>query len=389
MWTSLTPAGDRPSVSDTSLLRAKIPGDLDAPDRLAFDLTFRQLAVLAIAGVTGLFLWALLARAVPMVPPAARAVPMIPIAGTALALAVGRRDGLPLDAWLLAAAVFRHRPHRLFPVPVVEPPDWAPAVVSPPDASRDQSRGDREMRPPGLLRLPADALDPDGTLHRPDRSSPSSSSSSASGSATVLVAATTVNVTLRTPAEQAGLVAGLGRWLNSLTTSVQIVVSTRRVDLPAHAVRIADRAHTLTDAPTDGLTDDGMDGDAADPVAGSGLAAAALDHAEFLLDLTERLDPLARTVTIAATATGGPSPATVARRTAEHTVTALTALGAEAVVLDGPAATAVLTAATDPYQAGDASWSRTPPGDVVTGRPPRNDGRDVVARETWTKGGRA
>jgi hypothetical protein len=239
MWSSLPPALDR--AGEVSL-RAKIPADVDAADRLAFDLTFRQLAV-------------------------------------------GRRDGLPLDAWLWAATRFRHRPHRLTPVPVVEPPDWAPAVPTTPD----------RVERPALLRLPAEAIEDDGTIHGHGQSS---------GPATVLVAATTVNVTLRTPAEQAGLVAGLGRWLNSLTTNVQIVVSTRRVDLPAHAVRIADHANT------------GMDGEAA----GSGLAAAALDHAEFLLDLAERLDPLARTVTIAATATGGPSPATVARRTAEHTV---------------------------------------------------------------------
>src|SRR5262249_42370107 len=45
-------------------------------------------------------------------------------------------------------------------------------------------------------------------------------------------------------------------------------------------------------------------------------------------------------------------------RRAEHTATALSALGAQTRVLDGPTATAVLTAAVDPYQYGDASWPR-------------------------------
>jgi len=355
MWSSLTPALDRPGEVS---LRAKIPADVDAPDRVAFDLTFRQLAVLTVAGITGLSVWALLAAALPMVPAVARAVVLVPIAGVALALAVGRRDGRPLDAWLTAAAVFAARPRTLLPVPVVQPPAWAPMTAPPPGTAPSQPggrrggrRGDRHGdRPPSVLQLPADAVTADGTVHHREGTT---------ASATVLVAATTVNVTLRTPTEQAGLVAGLGRWLNGLTTSVQIVVSTRRVDLPAHAVRLADRAHHLTNDPAR----DGAEH------ANAGLAAAALDHAEFLLDLAERLDPLARTVTIAATATGGPSPDTVARRTAEHTVAALSALGAGAVVLDGATATAVLAAATDPYQAGDATWARTPAGAVVTGRP--------------------
>jgi len=357
MWSSLTPALDRPGEVS---LRAKIPADVDAPDRVAFDLTFRQLAVLTVAGITGLSVWALLAAALPMVPAVARAVVLVPIAGVALALAVGRRDGRPLDAWLTAAAVFAARPRTLLPVPVVQPPAWAPMTAPSqpggrPDGRPGGRRGDGHGdRPPSVLQLPADAVTADGTVHHREGTT---------ASATVLVAATTVNVTLRTPTEQAGLVAGLGRWLNGLTTSVQIVVSTRRVDLPAHAVRLADRAHHLTNDPAR----DGAEH------ANAGLAAAALDHAEFLLDLAERLDPLARTVTIAATATGGPSPDTVARRTAEHTVAALSALGAGAVVLDGATATAVLAAATDPYQAGDATWARTPPGAVVTGRPTPGD----------------
>jgi hypothetical protein len=370
MWSSLTPPTSHTTADEPSL-RAKIPADIDAPDRVAFDLTFRQLTVLTTAGLIALAIWAVLTQTAPMVPGPVRTVPLIPLAGAALALAVGRRDGLPLDVWLVTAAVFRHRPRRLVPVPVVQPPPWAPMAVPPPTGPADRHAGPRrdagEDRLPGLLRLPADAVAADGTIHHRGRPP-------TPGAATVLVAATTVNVTLRTPAEQAGLVAGLGRWLNGLTTSVQIVVSTRRVDLPAHAVRLADHAHDH-DCAFDRVDDTGTTGNtgATGPPTPGGLAAAALDHAEFLLDLAEQLDPLARTVTIAATASGGPSPATIARRTAEHTVAALTALGAEAAVLDGPAATAVLTAATDPYQAGDAGWARTPPGAVVTGRPPQAD----------------
>jgi hypothetical protein len=43
-------------------------------------------------------------------------------------------------------------------------------------------------------------------------------------------------------------------------------------------------------------------------------------------------------------------------------------LGAQTRVLDGATATAVLTAAVDPYQAIDASWPRTPAHRAVTAR---------------------
>ncbi len=191
-------------------------------------------------------------------------------------------------------------------------PAWAPAT-----AGGDGPR-------PQVLRLPADAISDDGVITLGD------------GGAAVLVAATTVNVGLRTGAEQAAMVASYGRWLNSLTGPVQVVVSAQRVDLTSHAYRVADAAQALPHP---------------------ALADAALDYSEFLLDVAERRDPLWRTVTIACHATG-PHAAAEARRRAEHTATALSALGSQTRVLDGPTATAVLTAAVDPHQFGDASWAR-------------------------------
>jgi hypothetical protein len=95
------------------------------------------------------------------------------------------------------------------------------------------------------------------------------------------------------------------------------------------------------------------------------LAAAGQDYADFLLDLAETTDPLARTVIVAATATGPDADAT-ARRAGEHTATSLSGLGAHATVLDGPAVTAALTGAVDPYRPGDAAWPRAVPGQPVT-----------------------
>jgi hypothetical protein len=182
-----------------------------------------------------------------------------------------------------------------------------------------------------VLRLPAQAISDDGVIDLGD------------GGATVLVAATTVNVGLRTGAEQAALVGSYARWLNSLTGPVQVVVSARRVDLTSHAVRVADAAEALPHP---------------------ALADAALDYSDFLLDVAARRDPLWRTVTIACT--GDRGAGTEAMRRAEHTAATLSGLGAQARVLDGATATAVLTAAVDPYQFTDASWPRTPAQDPVT-----------------------
>ncbi|GAA2713092.1 PrgI family protein [Actinoplanes palleronii] len=277
-------------------VRARIPADIDTPDKIAYGLTARQLAILAVAAVLGYGLFTLLATVLPT--PVAIAI-LIPPAGAAIALAIGRRDGISLDAWLWAA--LRHRRH--------------PRVHTAPDLQ------------------PAIAITDDGVLDTGTH-------------AVALVACTTVNIGLRTADEQAAQIAGYGRWLNSLSTPVQIVVSTRRVDLSRQAQRVSDTAETITDP---------------------GLAALARDYADFLDDLAAHRDPLWRTVTVAHPAAGEPAARTAqARRQAEHTAATLATLGAGTAVLDGGAALAVLTCAVDAYTPADTGWPRALPDQPVT-----------------------
>jgi PrgI family protein len=296
-------------VDVDSEIRARIPADIEAPDALVFGLTARQAAIVATAAAASYLIWHTLGTRLPL---PAVAVLLIPIAAAAVVLALGRRDGLGLDAWLLAALRHRRAPRRAAPAPEPTPPvpTWAPAA-----AERDAAAA---AAGPAVLRLPAHAIDDDGVIDL-------------GGSAAVLVGATTVNIGLRTGAEQAALIGGFARWLNALTGPVQIVVSAQRVDLTSHALRVADAAQTLPHP---------------------ALADAALDYAEFLAEVAERRDPLWRTVTIACAApgTGTRQAGVEATRRAEHTVAALAALGAQTRVLDGPTAAAVLTAAVDPYQ---------------------------------------
>jgi hypothetical protein len=294
--------------------KARIPADVDQPDKIVYGLTARQLAILAVAAAVAFALIRGLAHVLPQ--PMLIAV-LVPVAGFAVVLALGRRDGRSLDAWLLSAIAQSKGPKQYAATAAQPVPGWAPG--------------------PGMavpqLRLPARAISEAGVIDTGDQ-------------AVALVAATTVNIGLRSGDEQLALVNAYGRWLNSLTGPVQLVISAQRVDLSSHAQRIADDAAGI---------------------AGPALADAAYDYAEFLDGLAEHRDPLWRTVTIAVTADTDKGRDTEVLRRADHAASGLAALGAQTVVLDGPTATAVLTCATDPYAPGDVTWPRARPGTPVTG----------------------
>jgi hypothetical protein len=302
------------SDSDDVAPRARIPADVDQPDKIVYGLSARQLAIIAVAVAAA---YGVVKGLGPLLPQPVLIAVLVPIGGAAVVLALGRRDGLSLDVWL-ASAIRQARSPKRHAAAAAEPvPAWAPGPG---------------MAVP-LLRLPARAISEAGVID-------------AGGHAVALVAATTVNIGLRTGDEQAALIDAYGRWLNSLGGPVQLVVSAQRVDLSRHAQRVADSAATIGNP---------------------ALSGAAFDYAQFLDQLAEHRDPLWRTVTIAVTADTTPGGATEVLRRADHAASTLTALGAQSAVLDGPRATAVLTCATDPYAPVDVTWPRARPGAAVTG----------------------
>jgi hypothetical protein len=302
-------------------LRTAMPADVDAPDRIAWGLTARQLAILAVAGTAGYGLHQALS---PLVPPLVLAAVGLPVAGLVIAVVLGRRDGLGLDAWLLAAARFRRTPRRQVPTPPAgsDTGDLVNLAGTPPQA-------------PSPLRLPAEAITPEGALLLPGRRQ------------AAVVAAGTVNLGLRTSAEQAALIAGFGRWLNSLSAPAQIVVSTQPVDLHAYANSVAQQAQLLPNP---------------------ALAAAATDHARYLAELADSRDPLRRQVLIV-THTEPGRPAAAAARRGGDTARALTGLGVQARQLDGPAVVAALAAAVDPYTPPVPGRRAIPEAVITTDRP--------------------
>ena len=300
-------------------MRVRVPADTDRPDRILAGLTARQLAIL---GTAGLGAWTLLVTAQRALPLPLAAALAAPVALAGLALAVGARDGVGLDQLALAWLRFARGPRRLVPAP-----EGAPAL--PAGSGRGQ---------PAPLRLPVRALTPDGVIDLGVQG------------AALACRATSVNFSLRTEAEQQALVAGLARFLRSVTAPVQLVVRAERADPGELAAQLA------------------AGGEARTPAA---VAAAAREHAGWLGELAQRRDVLGREVLVVFRTTDRlPGAAAGLLRRAEQAAGLLAGCGVALTVLDGPAAARLLTRALDPeaapLPAGLAGW-----GTVITGPHPR------------------
>ncbi|MER7471247.1 PrgI family protein [Micromonospora sp. NPDC000018] len=274
-------------TDDDTTARAVVPANVNEPDRIAFGLTFRQLGIIGGVDLAGFGLYRTVG---PLLPPVAWIVAGVIVLAIAIVVALGRRDGLPLDVWLRHGFTLSRSPRTLAPGTARAS---AVAVVA------------GKPSVPAPLRSPVTAVSPTGVL-------------TSEGGDKVLIACGTTNIHLRTGGEQGALLDGFGRFLNSLTGPAQIVVAAQRHDLTAYAQATVDYAPRLPHP---------------------ALRAAADDYAEFLLHLDNERDPLRRQVL--AVVTG--------EHAADSAVRALSGLGVEAAALDGPAVASALAAAVDPF----------------------------------------
>ncbi len=291
------------------LPRAAVPADIDTSDKIAWGLSFRQLAIVASVACAG---WLAYSRLGPLLPAAVWLVAAIPTAAVTVAVALGRRDGLPLDVWLRHGLALQQTPKLQAPGRVRTGQSLVEAVTPP--------------KVPAPLRTLAATLAADGAL-------------TVDGTPRCLIACGTTNVALRTGPEQAALLAGFGQWLNALTGPAQIVVAAQRHDLTPYAQAVLDNTPRLPH---------------------EALRAAADDYAAFLLELDASRSPLRRQVVTIVS--HGP--------TLDATVRAFAALGVSAGPLDGGAVTSALAAAADPYNP-PVPGPRAVPGTPITATPVR------------------
>lgn len=366
----------------------RIPADIDISDHVLGPLTARQLTILAGTGLVLYAAWAVTRAVLPL--PVFLAL-AIPVSASAAMLALGQRDGISLDRLLVAAIRQRMAPRQRVAAPegVHPAPDWLAAAASTRLANRDDAGSERTS--PSALRLPAEAV---------TGSDIGIVDLGGDGLAVVAVAST-VNFALRTPAEQEMLVAGFGRYLHSLTSPVQVLVRTQRLDLSGQIAELRARAGGLPHP---------------------ALETAAIEHADYLAQLGEQTDLLRRQVLLVlrepmnattppSDRLAGPGPWTVmaslarsTRRTSNHTeqatagtrraaesrlarrLTETTELLAPAGIvvtpLDAGQATAVLASACNPDTLLPPSADLAGSDDVITS-PGDTDQDDLTNSTFW------
>lgn len=234
----------------------RIPADVDRPDTVLAHLTARQLLILAVTGIVLYGVWSAVRAFVPVL---VFLIPAIPLAAGATFIALGKRDGLPLDRLLLAAV----RQHLSPRVQVAAPEGIHPAPAWLADRATRYDGQEAAPASPAALRLPAESVTEAGVIDL------------GTDGITAIAVCGTVNFALRTPAEQDALVAGFGRYLHSLTTPAQILVRCQRLDLTAQIDELRQRAASLPHP---------------------ALEAAAREHADFLDQLAADTDLLSRQV---------------------------------------------------------------------------------------------
>jgi hypothetical protein len=308
-----------PTTADTDGGVVRIPADLDHPDRILLGLTARQLAILAAGGVAA---WTLVGLLEPLVGLPAAAGLAAPLALAAMALALGWRDGLPLDRLAVAGLGWWRTPSRLVAAPDGIPP--ALAWAGPPGP------------PLAPLEGPIRGLDPAGVIDL-------------GGQGWALVCqATPVNLSLRTPPEQQALLASFARLLHALAGPMQVLVRSDRADLTPLIHTLREQAAALPHP---------------------GLEQAALAHARWLEDLTGDREVRRRQLLVAfhqppSTTT----PAAALHRQAEQAAGLLAVAGVTLTPLDSDAAAQALAAATNP-DGPPRPAGLAPPAAIITGRP--------------------
>jgi hypothetical protein len=283
----------------------RIPADVDREDALLAGLSARQLAVVGAATV---LLWCAYAAMHTLVPLPLFAVLAAAVGILAVALAIGRMDGVNAD--VLARAALRQwlSPRRLVAASdeVPQVPAWL--GVTPPFH-------------PSPLHVPVERISPEGVIDL------------GSDGVAVVCRAPSLTISLRTDEEQEALMSAFGRFLNGLAVGLHVVIRSERVDLTHAAAELERRAARLQHPDVE---------------------KAAREHAEYLRSLNRR-DAFRRAVFLVICETAGTDADARVLRRADEARSALAASGITLAMLDGRGVVRALTGAWARSDAGAAT----------------------------------
>ena len=195
--------------------RVRLPANVEMDDQIAFGLTARQIAILAVTAIVSYLVYTAASAVLPVVVAVALTGPL-GIAGAGLALA--RHAGLTGDQLALAAARHLAGPRRR---------------VLAPEGLPGRLRGAPAQPRASALDLPVRAVARSGVVEL------------AGGQFCMLLAASGPAFELRSEEEQAALVEAFGRWLNGLAEPVSIYVHGQPAELDRHAGRLTASAGKL------------------------------------------------------------------------------------------------------------------------------------------------
>jgi len=275
---------------DEGVSAVPVNADLEIEDKILGPFTARQTAILATTAVIG---WLFYAGLHKLVPPVVLLAAALIIGAALVATITTKRDGLPLDRYLLAAIRHQRRGNRYITSDADEP---VPAGL-------------------GRLEMPVAGLDEAGVLDLgPD-------------GAAVLIECGTVNLALRSGDEVHAALAGFGQALNALGGAFQFVVTAHRIDLTRRAELVESAAAGLSHP---------------------ALETRARAYAGLLRDLSGERDLIARRVLLVLREPGPAQHAAggVLHRAAQAAAL-LTGCGITARILTASEAVAALACATD------------------------------------------
>lgn len=295
-------------------MNVKVPSDIDMADRILWGLTARQLLILGATCICGWSLYLPLAQ----IPYLAAALAGV-VAAIGIGVAFARPDGLVAERWLLEGLRHLATPRRrvLAPEGLPEVPRWAKA-----------------QEPIAAMEMPLQGVSGAGVL------------ALGGGMFSLVCRASALNLSLRSDAERLALIEGLGRFLNSMDSSLSFVVRSERTDVRDHIEAIERGAGALPHP---------------------ALEQAARSHAIYLSSLADRRDVLRREVYVLFTtrADDEDDASTCLLASAEEAGTLLRGLGIRLSPLDNAEVAGLIARAFDIN--GQPALSDLAPSDVVAG----------------------